>query len=123
MMDNDRGRYILRNLNIQADRLYNQTGPKIRRGEGLGAVVDSELGLYRSSEVKEARKTLGLDVVKPLSTYDFGKAKFAAIGGKPKVVDNDMVQYLKSLEAQERRNQKPLTIEQERVRKLNRSFR
>ena len=122
MMDNDRGRYILRNLNLQADRLWNQTGPKLLSGQGLGAGVDSELGLYRSKEVKEARKRLGLDVVQPLPTYDFGKAKFEAIGGAPKVEDNVMIEYLRKLEAQERRGIKPLTVEQERVRKLNRSF-
>jgi len=121
LLDNDKGKFIRKQFNLQFSRLYDDTGPKLRRGGGLGEFAEGELGInYISPETKEARIALGLDVVKPLEPYNFDSATFSSLGNEGKIQDNQMLNYVKWLQqVQSGRN---LTLEQQRLLKANKNL-
>jgi hypothetical protein len=56
----DKMRELVRTLNVQAARTIYTTYPKWRSGAQIGTLIQGELGLFPTKEVRKQRETLGI---------------------------------------------------------------
>jgi hypothetical protein len=61
---NEKTKELVRVLNTQAARTIYSTYPKWRSGSQIGTLLQGELGLFATEEVRDKRKALGLDTGK-----------------------------------------------------------
>ena len=63
---NEKTKDLVRMLNTQAARAIYSTYPKWRNGSQMGTLLQGELGLFPTKEVRERRIALGIEKPKPL---------------------------------------------------------